>query len=453
VPFKYDVNFTFTGLLNYTTKKLCVNYKMVGEIAKLYIYNGTAWNFTTNLSRGAITTAYIDIADDEYDETNGNVTFRITEQGIEPDTSQDELHIYYAYVHADMDVKLTCEFCHHENKHDEHALGIPLEYNGTNVENQSISSGNWCAGCHWQGYESGDKTYDDAVKSFETHSRVVPPEISGNGTYKGLDTANDGETSYENHTPEWVGNDYNDSSCWFCHGGGVPLDAGMTAFTHNVSIGQPYPRIYDWTNSKTNDTSLDITVNESEDVTFRVWASQTINYWNWTKDGDDQGVNYDNITLNWPSEGSYYVSVNGTNTNGTSDTKNWSVTVETAVAAPTLTLGNVTDITQDWGRTFYVNHSVTVTNANANNVSLNYSYWLGNKTWASITKDSTEWWNNSYSNYTVTIQRRSGSTSRGGISPSRPILLHSRPCMRTMSSGSMGPHKVSTTRRSWEMQT
>ncbi|MCD6455333.1 MAG: right-handed parallel beta-helix repeat-containing protein, partial [Methanophagales archaeon] len=66
-----------------------------------------------------------------------------------------------------------------------------------------------------------------------------------------------------------------------------------------------------------------------------------------------------------------------------------------------LTLGNITNITQDWGIDFRVNHSVTAKNATAYNVTLNYSYWLTNTTWSSIIKDSMKWQNQSMGNNTV----------------------------------------------------
>ena len=69
---------------------------------------------------------------------------------------------------------------------------------------------------------------------------------------------------------------------------------------------------------------------------------------------------------------------------------------------PTLTLGNVAAITSDWGRDFSVNHSVTVTNANAGDVNVTYNVsWIEGCTFGTVDKDATEWCNQTRSNSTV----------------------------------------------------
>ena len=106
-----------------------------------------------------------------------------------------------------------------------------------------------------------------------------------------------------------------------------------------------------------------------------------------------------NVTLNVTDAGAgrYNVTVNVTSTDTGGEVASTSY-IMTTVVGPTLTLGNVTGITSDWGRDFYVNHSVTARNASANNVRLNYSCWLENASWGSIAEDSTEWKNQSVSN-------------------------------------------------------
>jgi len=114
--------------------------------------------------------------------------------------------------------------------HYEDALGMPSSYKGNNIENQSIDAGNWCAGCHYQGYVSGTATYDDMVGAFQNASLSVPPEITGNDTYG----ADPDHQDYYNHSGI-AG--FNDSHCRGCHGKFVSIDAGTTQFVHNVAMG------------------------------------------------------------------------------------------------------------------------------------------------------------------------------------------------------------------------
>ncbi len=101
----------------------------------------------------------------------------------------------------------------------------------------------------------------------------------------------------------------------------------------NVQSSPPQPAnivIVSWGNDKTNDDSLHITLNASESVRFNATANQTITTWNWFNNGVAQSNNYDNYTTSWSVGGTYIVSVNATNANGTSDTKTWTVTVNEA---------------------------------------------------------------------------------------------------------------------------
>ncbi|RJS69747.1 hypothetical protein CW696_06730, partial [ANME-2 cluster archaeon] len=87
------------------------------------------------------------------------------------------------------------------------------------------------------------------------------------------------------------------------------------------------PAIISWCNDKTNDDSLHITLNESESVRFNATANQTITTWNWFNNGVAQPDNNDYYIASWSVNGTYTVSVNATNANGTSDTKTWTITV------------------------------------------------------------------------------------------------------------------------------
>jgi hypothetical protein len=130
------------------------------------------------------------------------------------------------------DQKSACEYCHSNTRHDKEALGRPLNWNGNNVINSSISAtSTWCTGCHYKDYSSGFETYTDMATTFNDSGLEVPPEIT-NGTYAPSAGANDG-TSFFNHTLS----DYSDYICKECHGYLISGN-NMTEFMHNVAIGK-----------------------------------------------------------------------------------------------------------------------------------------------------------------------------------------------------------------------
>ncbi len=88
------------------------------------------------------------------------------------------------------------------------------------------------------------------------------------------------------------------------------------------------PSITFWSNSKTNNNSLTLAVNTSETVNFNATANQTITTWNWYQDGVNQNNNYDNFTTSWSTSGTKSIQVNATNSNGTSNTITWNITVQ-----------------------------------------------------------------------------------------------------------------------------
>ncbi|VVB86088.1 Cytochrome c7 c [uncultured archaeon] len=75
-----------------------------------------------------------------------------------------------------------CIYCHNDTKHNATALGRLANWKGNNTVNSTISSGNWCSGCHYSGYSSGEETYGNMSASFVSAGLAVPPEIT-NGTY------------------------------------------------------------------------------------------------------------------------------------------------------------------------------------------------------------------------------------------------------------------------------
>ena len=132
---------------------------------------------------------------------------------------------------------------------------------------------------------------------------------------------------------------------------GNPLADDFTwGFTTESAPAYPAPSITDWSNNKTNDNSSSITVNESEAVRFTATADQTIDTWNWYKDGADQSRNFDNYTISWSVNGTYSVALNATNANDTSNTIVWAITVND-ITPP----AQVTGLTNDTPTTATVN--------------------------------------------------------------------------------------------------
>jgi len=126
------------------------------------------------------------------------------------------------------DCLTSCLYCHGDTMHTGISLGFVRRFQGNNTANSDIylEESNWCASCHWTGYESGDANYTTMTDTFEGAGLPIPPEIA-NGTYAPNTTP-----GYYNHT---LGN-YNDEGCKDCHYDPFTTDK-MTEFTHNVSEG------------------------------------------------------------------------------------------------------------------------------------------------------------------------------------------------------------------------
>jgi len=136
-----------------------------------------------------------------------------------------------------------------------------------------------------------------------------------------------------------------------------------------------------------------------------------------------------NVTLNVTdvSAGRYNVTVNVTSTYSGSKVAETGY-IMTTVGGLTLTLGNVTDITSDWGRSFNLNHSVTVTNATASNVNVTYNVpWITDITMGTIAKDETKWHNQTRSNSTILqimVRMNANSTNTFAVNDTETFILN-----------------------------
>lgn len=136
---------------------------------------------------------------------------------------------------------------------------------------------------------------------------------------------------------------------------------GNTVYASKSGSGD-IASITSWENNKTNNNSLDITINTSEPVNFNATANQNIDTWNWYKDNVSQSHNHDNITLSWASIGSKTVIVNATNTNGISSSVQWNITVtDTGVESPTgaESPGGGGQQSSDWGLGFNISGPIS----------------------------------------------------------------------------------------------
>ncbi|VVB93081.1 Cytochrome c7 c [uncultured archaeon] len=122
-----------------------------------------------------------------------------------------------------------CDYCHGDSRHNATGLGGPSNWSGSNTMNSSITSNsNWCAGCHYKDYLSGEKSYGNMTLTFTGTNRSVPPEITNSSSYSPYNVS-----GYYNHslTP-----DYSDSTCKGCHSKSLSTDT-INKFVHNISTG------------------------------------------------------------------------------------------------------------------------------------------------------------------------------------------------------------------------
>jgi hypothetical protein len=119
-------------------------------------------------------------------------------------------------------------------------------------------------------------------------------------------------------------------------------DNGLEGAPATLSLTTPAyaaPTITAWSNNRTHDAALTLTINESECVSFNASADQPVDTWHWLVNIVDQAHNFDTFTFcGWAVNGTYAVAVNATNANGTSATLSWTVTVHD-ITPPTQVTG------------------------------------------------------------------------------------------------------------------
>lgn len=268
---KYNFTFFINDTPSSDKYELIIGYQTQTEPANLYVLNNSVYEYKAALDSGAFTKLVVPLSEQEYN--NGDITLRINDSTgpDDIDVHADYLEIQYMFVRSyrwidNKTAHYPCEYCHEPDQHYENALGMPYYYKGNNYEGQQINdTTNWCASCHYQGYQNADKNYTDTVNAFLDHAHIVPPEITGHSVY-GVNESTHPDNEYYNHS-DFNLSSYNDSTCWGCHRAGLAMGTLSTEFVHHVSSGE-FPASVSITEITTNKT--DYSTNEMVKINITV---------------------------------------------------------------------------------------------------------------------------------------------------------------------------------------
>ena len=87
------------------------------------------------------------------------------------------------------------------------------------------------------------------------------------------------------------------------------------------------PNLTSWSNNKTHNNNLNLTVNAGEAINFNATADRMVTTWNWFKDDVNQNNNFNNFTTSWSTAGTKTIKVTASNNNGTSNIVTWTINV------------------------------------------------------------------------------------------------------------------------------
>jgi len=209
----------------------------------------------------------------------------------------------------------------------------------------------------WYNDKTSDSNLDITINTSESIKFNVTANQSIDAWNWSIDDSNILNNNYDNFSKSWdtpgtINVSVNATNT---------TNGTSSTITWKVTVKEPVtitsPEIISWCNNETNDDGSDITININETIKFNVTANQIINTWNWSIDGDVETNNYDNFTTSWATEGVRNVSVNATNSNGTSNTIIWEVTVKN-VTENGIILSHTPDQIVDY---IYVNDTISET--------------------------------------------------------------------------------------------
>ncbi|MBP1909980.1 PGF-pre-PGF domain-containing protein [Methanolobus bombayensis] len=148
-------------------------------------------------------------------------------------------------------------------------------------------------------------------------------------------------------------------------------------------------------------------------------------------DSDDGEVRLNGVgvsTLDYETKTSYSLEIEADDGQAVDGTTTHTLTVNVTDVISTLSIGNVNDITCDWGRDFNLNHSILATADPANGVSLNYNVsWIPDGNQGVVNSGDTEWHNQTLSNSTVqeiSVLLNGTSTDSSAVSDSDIFTLN-----------------------------
>ncbi len=205
------------------------------------------------------------------------------------------------------------------------AIDVLENMQNTSVTVNALSAQGKTAIISW----TNNKTNDDSTTLTINTSEIVRFNATANQTITTWNWFKDGviqDNNFDDFTASWSTAGTKIVKVNATNSNGT-TDTITWTVTVNTLTSQDRPAIISWINNKTNDSSQSLTINTSENVKFNATANQTITTWNWFKDGINQNNNLDNLIASWPTAGTKTVKVNATNSNGTSNTITWTVTV------------------------------------------------------------------------------------------------------------------------------
>ncbi|MFO7967125.1 MAG: hypothetical protein R6U44_05965 [Archaeoglobaceae archaeon] len=192
------------------------------------------------------------------------------------------------------------------------------------------------------------------------------------------------------------------------------------------------PEIISWSNTYTEDSSLELTIERLSDVEFNVTANQSVN-WEWSGDVEQSGDGESQATAtrSFPNTGLVEVSVRGTNSNGSTQVIQWNCSVEdtTPPASITNLTSASTEETLNWTWTnpsdddfsqimVYINgEQVANTSAEyfqATNLTPQTSYTISTHTVDDYGNVNYSWVNNTASTNETSAPTTSGGGGGGG---------------------------------------
>jgi PGF-pre-PGF domain-containing protein len=142
---------------------------------------------------------------------------------------------------------------------------------------------------------------------------------------------------------------------------------------------------------------------DDQDITYSITGGDGQTLFN--IDSDDGEVRLNGVgvnTLDYESKTSYSLEIEADDGQAVNGTTTHTLTVNVTDVTSTLSIGNINNITCDWGRDFNLNHFILATADPANGVLLNYNVsWITDGNQGVVNAGDTEWHNQTLSNSTV----------------------------------------------------